>query len=122
MTFGTCQPRPGAGSVCAMRAPTTRQQLLRARRYLVLLGLAGTLGLEAFVYFDLHHHSSLEMPVFFVIFGIFIAFGASISNALRCPKCALHLSRCYNDGVGRDLHFCPKCGADFNAPLPPPGR
>jgi hypothetical protein len=42
MTFGTCQPRPGAGSVCAMRAPATRQQLLRARRYLVLLGLAGT--------------------------------------------------------------------------------
>ena len=105
-----------------MKTPTTSQQLLRTRRYLVSLGLAGALGLEAFVYFDLHHHSSLEMPAFFVIFGIFIAFGASLSNALRCPKCALHLSRRYKDGVGRDLHFCPKCGADFNAPLLPPGH
>ena len=122
MTFGTCQPRPGPVVFADMKTPTTRRRLLRARRYLVLLGLAGALGLEALVYFDLHHHTSLEMPVFFVIFGIFIAFGASISNALRCPKCALHLSRCYNDGVGRDLHFCPKCGADFNAPLRPAGR
>jgi hypothetical protein len=42
-----------------MKTPATRQQLLHARRYLVLLGLAGALGLEAFVYFDLHHHTSL---------------------------------------------------------------
>jgi predicted RNA-binding Zn-ribbon protein involved in translation (DUF1610 family) len=105
-----------------MKAATTRQQLLRARRCLVVLGLAGALGLEAFVYFDLHHHTSLEMPAFLVIFAIFIALGASISNALRCPKCALHLNRCYNDRVGRDLHFCPKCGANFNAPLPLSGR
>ena len=96
-----------------MKVATTRQQVLRARRYLVLLGLAGALGLEAFVYFDLNHHTSLEMPVFLVIFAIFIAFGASISNALRCPKCALHLNRCYKNGVGRDLHFCPRCGANF---------
>jgi hypothetical protein len=109
---------PGPVVLAHMKTPTTRQRLLRARRCLVLLGLTGALGLEAFAYFDLHHRTSLEMPVFFVIFGIFIAFGASISNALRCPKCALHLSRCYKDGVGRDLHFCPNCGADFNAPPP----
>jgi hypothetical protein len=105
-----------------MKTRTTRQQLLRARRHLVLLGLAGALGLETFVYVDLHHHTSLETPVFLVIFAMFIAFGALISNALRCPKCALHLSRCYNDGVRRDLHFCPKCGDNFNAPLPPRRR
>ena len=109
---------PGVGSVRAMKEPTTRQQLLRARRYLFLLGLAGPLGLEAFVYFDLHHHTSLEMPVFLVIFGMFIALGASIGNALRCPNCALHLNRFYNNEAGRDLHFCPKCDANFNAPLP----
>jgi hypothetical protein len=60
------------------------------------------------------------LPGFFVIFGIFIASGASISNALRCPTCGLH--QFYNDGVERDFHFCPKCGADFNAPLPPPSQ
>jgi ribosomal protein S27AE len=100
-----------------MKTPTTRQELLRARRSLVSLGLAGALGLGAFGYVDLHHHTPLEMPVFCVIFGIFIAFGALISNALRCPKCGLH--QFYNDGVGRDFRFCPKCGADFSAPMPP---
>jgi hypothetical protein len=103
-----------------MKTPTTtRQELLRARRCLVLLGLAGALGIGAFGYLDLHHHSSLEMPVFFVIFGMFIACGALISNAMRCQKCGLDLGRFSNDGDGSELHFCPKCGADFNAPLAP---
>ncbi|HWX70116.1 MAG TPA: hypothetical protein VNY25_10470 [Steroidobacteraceae bacterium] len=103
-----------------MKTPTTRQELLRARRSLVALGLSGALGLGAFAYFDVQHHTSFEMPVFCVIFGIFIAFGASISNALRCPNCGL--DQFYNDGVERDFHFCPKCGADFNAPLPSPSQ
>jgi len=120
MTFGTCQPRPRPVVLAHMKTPTTRQQLLRARRGLVLLGLASAVGLEAFAYFDLHHHSSLEMPVFFVTLGIFIALGALLSNALRCPKCALQLSRYDKYGAGRDLHFCPNCGADFN--VPPPRR
>jgi hypothetical protein len=101
-----------------MKTPTTRQQLLRARRRLVLLGIAGVLGLEAFAYCHLYHRTALEMPAFLVILGIFIAFGASISNALRCPTCTLDLGRCYKGGVGRDLHFCPNCGVDFNAPPP----
>jgi hypothetical protein len=103
-----------------MKTRTTREGLLRARCSLVLLGLSGALGLGAFAYLDLQHHSSLEMPVFCVIFGVFIALGASISNALRCPNCGLH--QFYNDGVAREFHFCPKCGADFNAPLPPPSQ
>lgn len=103
-----------------MKTPTTRQRLLRARRSLVLLGLSGALGIGAFAYFDLEHHTSLEMPAFLVIFGIFTAFGASISSALRCPNCGVH--QFYNDGVERDFHFCPMCGADFNAPLPPPSQ
>ena len=112
-------PAPFAvGSVVHMKTPTTRQKLLRARRYLIVLGLAGVFGLEAFAYLDLHHHTSLGMPLFFVTFGIFIASGALISNALRCPKCALQVSRCYRNGAGKDLHFCANCGADFNAPLP----
>ncbi len=122
MTFGTCQPTPGPLVFALMKTPTTGQQLLRARRYLVLLGLASVLGLEAFVYFDLHHRSSLEMPVFLTIFCILIALGAAISNAMRCPKCAIHLRPRYIDGVGGDLHFCPGCGTDFDAPLPPLGH
>ena len=80
-----------------MRTPTTRQELLRARRSLVLLGLAGALGTGVFAYVDVQHHSPLEMSVFFVIVGIFIALGALISNALRCPSCGLH--QYYNAGV-----------------------
>jgi len=99
---------------------TTRQELLRARRALVWLGLAGTLDLGAFGYFDLHHHTPLEVPVFFLIFGVFIACGAWISNALRCPDCGLH--QFCNEGVARDLHFCPRCGADFNSRRQPPAR
>ena len=101
-----------------MKIPTTRQQLLRARRYLIVLGIAGVFVLEAFAYVDLHHHTPLEMPLFFVTFGLFIAFGALISNALRCPNCTLHVSRSYKKGGGRDLHCCPNCGVDFNAPSP----
>jgi len=100
----------------AMKARTTHQKLLRARHYVVLLGLAGALGLEVFVNFELHHHSPLEMPVFLLVFGIFIALGAWVTNALRCPKCSLHLSYCKN-APGRDLHSCPKCGANFNVPV-----
>jgi len=101
-----------------MKTPTTRQEFSRARRSLVLLGLSGALGIGAFAYLDFQHHTSLEVPVFFLIFGIFIAFGASISNALRCPNCGRHQS--YYDGVERDSHLCPMCGADFDAPLPSP--
>ena len=103
-----------------MKTTTTRQRLLRARRCLVLLGLSGALGLGLFAYVDVQHHSPLEMPVFCVILGIFIAFGALISNALRCPNCGLH--QYYNAGSGRDLHFCPQCRADFNAALPVPSQ
>jgi len=103
-----------------MKPPTIRQELLRARRSLVLLGLSGALAIGAFAYTDLQHHTSLEVPVFFLIFGIFITFGASISNALRCPHCGLH--QFYYDGVERDFHFCPMCGADFDAPLPLPSQ
>lgn len=99
-----------------MKTPTIRRGLLRARRFLVLLGLAGALGLGAFAYVDVQHHSPLEMPVFFLIFGLFIVFGALITNALRCPDCGRH--QYYNAGLERDLHFCPQCGADFNAALP----
>ena len=99
-----------------MKTPTTRQRLLRARCSLVLLGLSGALGLGVFAYVDVQHHSPLELPVFCMILGIFIAFGALISNALRCPNCGLH--QYYNAGAARDLHFCPHCGADFNAALP----
>ena len=125
-------PMPSPGTACARAipwgrmvftptaSPTTRQGLLRARRALVWLGLAGTLGLGAFGYFDLHHHSTLEVPVFFLIFAIFIACGAWISNALRCPKCGLH--QFYNDGVARELYSCPQCGADFNSRRSPPAR
>jgi hypothetical protein len=101
-----------------MKTPTTHQQLQRVRRYLIVLGLTGVLGLEVFAYFDLHYHTPLEMPVFLAILSIFITCGAFLSNALRCPKCALHLNRCYNTGAGRDLQLCPKCGADFNTTLP----
>ena len=98
-----------------IKAPTTREVLLRARLCLNLLGLSGAVGLGALGYFDVHHHSSLEMPLFFVVFGIFIACGAALSNALRCPQCSL--PQFYNDGVERNFHVCPRCGADFNAPL-----
>jgi rubredoxin len=111
----------GAAAVFAhMKTPTTRQKLLRARCSLVLLGLSGALGLGVFAYVDVQHHSPLEMPVFGVILGIFTAFGALISNALRCPNCGLH--QYYNAGAERDLHFCPQCGADFNAALPAPSQ
>jgi hypothetical protein len=116
----TPRPRSGRARAAHMKTPTTRQELLRARCSLVLLGLSGTLSLGVFAYVDVQHHSPLEMPVFCVIFGIFIAFGALISNALRCPNCSLH--QYYNAGVERDLHFCPQCGADFNAALPAPSQ
>jgi hypothetical protein len=109
--------RPAAGKFAHVKTRTTRRELLRARRALVLIGLCGALTLAAFGYFDLRHNNSLEMPVFCVIFGIFIAFGAWISNTLRCPKCGLQ--QFYNVGDEREFHFCPNCGADFNAPLSP---
>jgi hypothetical protein len=62
MTFGTCQPVPGPVVFAHMKTPTTRQQLLRARRYLVLLGLAGALGLEALVYFNRYFNAPLPPP------------------------------------------------------------
>ena len=107
----TPQPRSGRA-----RAVTR----LRARCSLVLLGLSGALGLGVFAYVDVQHHSPFEMPVFCVMLGIFIAFGALISNALRCPNCGLH--QYYNAGAERELHFCPQCGADFNAALPAPSQ
>lgn len=119
MTFGTCHPRSVRVVSAHMKTPTIRQQLLRARRSLLMLGLAGVLGLEVFAFFDLQHpDASLEMPLFYVTCGLFVAFGALISNALRCPKCAVHISRCYKTRVGRDFHSCTNCGADFNAPPP----